>query len=560
MGTQTRRELTYRGARYPCRDKETVLEALQRQGVTLSFSCRSGICHVCLQRCTSGPIPEVAQTGLRPTLRAQGYFLPCRCTPSADMVIEPPRNADLYTPAVVYGKEWLAPDVIRLRLEAATTLLYRPGQFINLRRSDGLARSYSLASDPATDYFLELHVRVMKNGAMSNWIADALQVNDEIDIQGPNGHCCYETANPKRNMLLVGTGTGLAPLVGIARDALHQGHEGELHLFHGTRHAEGIYLRQELLDLCGRFPNFHYYACISGNDVPSGYLAGRAHEVALSLHEDLRGWSVHLAGLPDMVDAAHRDVLRAGAAESDIHADPFRFTDLRRGSRRGASTRGNGDADGGNAAGRNTRVFPAATPAASPVAARDAEMWEALQQGPRLTAILADFYTRVFEDPRLNPFFRGTSKERMVEKQYLFLRQQFSGEKVYSGCRPRNAHHWMLISDELYDHREALLETVLRDHQFPTHLIERWLAMDNSFRADIVKHVPWKRVIDGVELPMDGIGETVLQAGTLCDACGAGIEPGTRVRYHLRHGTTWCPSCMPETGAAPLRNKALRHG
>lgn len=557
---QTRRELTYRGARFPCRDKETVLETLQRQGVTLSFSCRSGICHICLQRCTSGPIPEQAQTGLRPTLRAQGYFLPCRCIPAADMVIEPPRRGDIYSPAVVYGKDWLAPDVIRLRLEAATTLLYRPGQFINLRRSDGLARSYSLASDPATDYFLELHVKVMKNAAMSNWIADALQVNDEIDIQGPNGHCCYEAANPRRNILLVATGTGLAPLVGIARDALHQGHEGEIHLFHGSRHAEGIYLRQELLDLCGRFPNFHYYACISGNDVPSGYLAGRAHEVALSLHDDLRGWSVHLAGFPDMVDAAHRDVLRAGAAESDVHADPFRFTDLRRGNRRGAAARDNGETDGRNAPEQNAGMSSGTAPAASPLAARDVEMWEALHYGPRLTAILSDFYARVYEDSRLNPFFRETSKQHMIETQYLFLRQQFSGEKVYSGDRPRNAHHEMLISDELYDHREALLETVLRDHEFPVHLIKRWLAMDNSFRADIVKDVPWKRVTDGVALPADGFGDAILQVDALCDTCGTEIEAGTRVRYHLRLGTIQCPSCMEETVTTPVRNKAVPHG
>jgi NAD(P)H-flavin reductase/ferredoxin/truncated hemoglobin YjbI len=527
MGAQHSRQLNYHGTRFGCREGETVLEALQRQGASIPFSCRSGICHVCLQRCTSGPIPEKAQAALRPTLRAQGYFLPCQCVPTADMQLEPPRKADLYTPAVLYRKEWLGTDVVRLLLEPATALSYRAGQFINLRRSDGLTRSYSLASNPETDYFLELHVRVMKNGAMSNWIADAFEVNDEIDIQGPNGQCVYETHHPDRNILLVATGTGLAPLLGIARDALHRGHRGELHLFHGSRHVRGLYLHNELLDLCGEFRNFHYYACLSGNDVPSGFLSGRAHEIARALHGDLAGWSAYLAGLPEMVEAAGREALMSGAAE------PFRHTDLRRASRSGP----------GRTVDRRERKSASRARQDGPPAP-DLELWAALEEGRLLGTILTDFYDRVYEDPRLSPFFHGITKQRSIEKQYLFLRQRFSGEKVYFGDRPRNAHHWMVISDELFDYREKLMESCLRQHRLPEHLISRWLQTENSFRTDIVKDRPWNRVIDGVEVPADGFGESILDVGTLCDGCGQEIASGVRVRYHLRLGTTWCRKCM----------------
>jgi ferredoxin-NADP reductase/ferredoxin/truncated hemoglobin YjbI len=531
--SKNRRQLSYHGTRYSCREDETVLEALQRQGVSIPFSCRSGICHVCLQRCTSGPIPEKAQTGVRPTLRAQGYFLPCQCTPTADMQIVPPRNADLYTPAVLYRKEWLGANVVRLLLEPATALSYRAGQFINLRRSDGLTRSYSLASNPATDYFLELHVNVMKNGAMSNWIAETLAVNDEIDIQGPNGQFCYEPERAEQNILLAATGTGLAPLLGVVRDALHQGHTGELHLFHGSRHPRGVYLHDELLDLCGEFSNFYYYACVSGNDVPPGFLSGRTHEVAQSLHEDLRGWSTYFAGLPDMVEAAHRNALRSGVMETDIHTDPFRYTDLR-GAARTGRVRNGGRLDRRSATPKTVNRRPGPDP----------EMWAALGEGQLLNTILTDFYDRVYEDPRLKPFFRGTTKQRSIEKQYLFLRQRFSGEKVYFGDRPRNAHHWMVISDELFDYREQVMESCLHRHGLPDHLIGRWLKMENSFRADIVKNAPWNRVIDGIEIPADGFGEAVLEVGTLCDSCGEEIPGGSRVRYHLRLGTTWCRRCM----------------
>jgi NAD(P)H-flavin reductase/ferredoxin/truncated hemoglobin YjbI len=538
------RKLNYRGESYSFRTDETVLEALERHGVVMPSSCRSGICHVCLQRCTSGLIPDEAQSGLRDDLRAQGYFLPCRCKPSDDMRIEPPRETDLYTQAVVHRKERIAPTVVRLLLEPVTNLEYRPGQFINLRRPDGLSRSYSLASNPATDYFLELHVKVMKNGEMSNWIADVLNPDEEISIQGPNGQIGYDPAVPDRNLLLVGTGTGLAPLAGIARDALQRGHTGEIHLFHGSRHPDGVYLREELLKLCGEHPDFHFYACVSGKDVPSGYLAGRANEVARSLIGSLRDWRVYLAGLPEMVSGARLDALRAGAAETDIHADPFHYTDLRRNNRQTEPMKG------GQRRKRN-RQAPT-TP--------DPEMWDALRKGELLTEILTDFYQRVYADPRLHPFFHGTTRRHSMEKQYLFLRQHFSGDKVYFGDRPRNAHHWMVISDELFDYREALMRSVLRRHGLPEHLIGRWLTLENSFRTDIVKDKPRKRVVGGMELPVEGFGEAIVDVGTLCDSCGKEIWPGTRVRYHLRLGTVWCPDCMHDTESTTPAQQVGAHG
>jgi hypothetical protein len=88
---------------------------------------------------------------------------------------------------VVAEKTALADDVCQLRIESATSLYYHAGQFINLRRADGLTRSYSLASLPMEDGFLELHVKRMPGGAMSQWIHDELAVGDELELQGPHG-------------------------------------------------------------------------------------------------------------------------------------------------------------------------------------------------------------------------------------------------------------------------------------------------------------------------------------------------------------------------------------
>jgi len=321
-------------------------------------------------------------------------------------------------------------------------------------------------------------------------------------------------------MLLVATGTGLAPLLGIARDALQDGHSGEIHLYHGSRHPLGLYLRERLIELAAHHENFHYIGCLSGPERVAGTAQGRAHEIAFGLHEHLCGWRVHLAGRPEMVRAAENLALRAGARPADIFADPFELTDRRRQPRVTVSTE------------RRTEPPP------------DPELWQALKEGELMRAILTDFYTRVFEDARLAPYFRGVTRDRLIDKVYSFMHQFITGEKTYFGDRPRNAHHWMVISDELFDYREAMMTDCLRRHGLPDHLIARWNAYEESFRPDIVKPTPWPRVVNGVELPVDGFGEMVLDVGSLCDGCQSEIGPGTPIRYHLRLGTTYCPACQ----------------
>ncbi len=528
----------YQDQIYDVRSGETVLDALTRQGVTLDFSCRSGICQVCLQRVTSGEVPERSQLGLRPGLRAQGYFMPCSCVPQNDISMAPPRAEDLYQGVVVQAVEPLTAAITKVILETNSPLAYRPGQFINLRRPDGLTRSYSLASVP-DDYFLELHVQRKRNGAMSNWLCDALKPGDELELQGPQGDCYYHDEQADQSMLLIGTGSGLAPMFGVVRAALAAGHRGEIHLYHGTHSAQNLYLQREIQILTSRHANLHYHPCVSGDESAERVTHGRAHTIALQSHVNLQGWAIYLCGLPSMVYAAQQQVIKAGALSQHVHADPFEMKDLRTESRVAESS------------------SPAAT-AAAVTLAPDLELWQALRDGEMLHEILAEFYTRVYADEQLAPFFVGVTKQRLIEKQYSFLQQHICGVKVYFGNRPRNAHHWMVISDALFDHREAIMLDCLRHHGLSQEFVERFMAYENHFRKDIVKTRPWNKVVNGVEMPLEGFGELALTSGSLCDSCGNAIDTGVIVRYHLRLGTVYCPACMGKTLEPQI--KAGTHG
>ncbi len=174
----------------------------------------------------------------------------------------------------------------------------------------------------------------------------------------------------------------------------------------------------------------------------------------------------------------------------------------------------------------------------------DFELWQALGKGQLLSEVLVDFYDRVYDDPLLSPFFSDVTKQRLIEKQYNFLYQVLTGEKVYFGENPRNAHHWMVISDELLDHREKLMESSLRRSGVPEHFVQRLRAIEEIYREDIVKDKPWKKVLFGKEIPVEGFGQIMLDDATLCDSCQQEIPAGVQVQYHLRLGKVYCATCQ----------------
>jgi NAD(P)H-flavin reductase len=262
--------------------------------------------------------------GLKDTLQTQGYFLACVCKPTEDLHVVEAGDAGKPVAATVASVTALNDTTVELRLRTKESFEYFPGQFANLERPGGLIRSYSIASVPALDADLQFQIALLPGGRMSGWVHDEAKPGDEVHLRGPLGDCFYAPGNSDQALFLLGTGTGLAPLYAIARDALHQNHAGPVHLFHGSLQREGLYLVDALRAMAADHANFHYHPCAledstGGNDVHVGAID--AH--ALETFPDLKGWRVFLCGHPDLVKLMQRKAFLAGAGLNDIFADAF---------------------------------------------------------------------------------------------------------------------------------------------------------------------------------------------------------------------------------------------
>jgi ferredoxin-NADP reductase/ferredoxin len=316
-------QIRYGKQRYDLPEQQSVLDCLLGHGVPIPFACKSGVCHSCMMKATGGQPPESSQNGLKSSLKLTRHFLPCICHPSEDLEISLPQDGHSVTPATVKQLKLLNGDIMQVALECHNPIEYRPGQFINLFRDPALGRSYSLASVPGRDDHLHLHVRRLPQGRVSGWIHEELHAGDTVEVRGPAGDCFYVPGSPEQGLMLIGTGSGLAPLYGIVRDALDQGHTGPIRLFHGSRHLNGLYLIGELRELTKTYSNFDYLPCLSGDDIPPGFAPGRAENVALQEQPKLKDWRVFLCGHPEMVNTATKKAFLAGASMKEIYADAF---------------------------------------------------------------------------------------------------------------------------------------------------------------------------------------------------------------------------------------------
>lgn len=312
--------VSFEGRRIDVAPGQTLLAACEAAGEVIESSCRSGICQTCLVQAVEGSVPELAQAGLSPALAAEGYLMSCVCVPETPMIVVRQGGARQRVEVRVRSIERLSDSVLRFRLEPLSPFSYRPGQFLALIAPNGLIRSYSIASLPGRDPYLELHVRIVAGGRMSGFIAGELAPGDRLFVQGPSGACCYDGVEPDDDIVLAGAGTGLAPLWGIAQDAVSRGHKGPIRLYHGALNARGLYLVEDLKRLASASPLFTYTACIRDEGGPS---TGDLVAAVTGAEGAKPKTNFFLCGDPDLVRRLKRGLFLSGVKLDRLRADAF---------------------------------------------------------------------------------------------------------------------------------------------------------------------------------------------------------------------------------------------
>ncbi|MGD8309584.1 MAG: FAD-binding oxidoreductase, partial [Chromatiales bacterium] len=220
---------------------ETILAAGLRQHLALPYGCRDGRCGSCAGGLVSGKVAYPSGKTEALANRPEGTCLCCQAVPESDLVleiheVEEARDLKVRTlPCRVDRIERLNHDVLRmyLKLPESQRLQFLAGQYLEFLLANGHRRAFSIANAPHDDELIELHVRHVAGGEFTDFVFDKLEEKSILRIQAPLGSF-YLREESDRPMILMGGGTGFAPLKGIIEHAFHVGVDRPMHLYWGV--------------------------------------------------------------------------------------------------------------------------------------------------------------------------------------------------------------------------------------------------------------------------------------------------------------------------------------
>jgi ferredoxin-NADP reductase len=210
-----------------------------------------------------------------------------------------------------------------LRLPQGERLEFKAGQFISVHLSKKgikIRKPYSIASSPSDTTLLELCIKRVENGFVSNTFFSFLP-GVQIPIDGPDGVFTLKNLGAT-DLFFIGTGTGVAPLRSMIYSIFNQELTNEVYLLFGVRNENEILYEEEFRSLAEVQPHFHFIPVVSR---PLNWKGERGHvqDIIEKWIDKPEGKEVYLCGLPSMVDAVREKLKSIGFDRKQLHFEKY---------------------------------------------------------------------------------------------------------------------------------------------------------------------------------------------------------------------------------------------
>lgn len=325
------------GREVECRENQTILDACLRAGVWLPHSCTHGTCATCKVDVLDGDVDhgEASTFALMDFERDEGKTLTCCARPESDVTIEADIDVDEdlevfpvadFTGTIVELTD-IGADTKRLRIELDREIGFNAGQYMKviIPGTDGVDRTWSMANDPTERQVVEFQVRNVPGGVGTDgWLFKNAAVGDTVQLSGPYGRFVLRTWEEDRPVVMLGGGTGLAPLASMIKHALINGeYDGHITLYAGAATVDHLYDVDFFRELEEEYPDqFTFHACIGAGE-EEGYRTGFVNQVMLEDFTSLKGHQGYMCGSPAMVDACRKTMMSLRLFPRDIFNEDF---------------------------------------------------------------------------------------------------------------------------------------------------------------------------------------------------------------------------------------------
>jgi CDP-4-dehydro-6-deoxyglucose reductase len=331
------------GQTFRCPRDELILDAGLEAGIGLPHNCRGGACGTCKSQILEGEVDHgwVMSFAISEEEKAAGKCLICQSRPLTPRLVIRPDNAmapaedappaPIHATGQVIAAEPVTPSIRRLVIALPPDLRFRfrAGMHVELRTPGVMKpRTYSIACAPndqglAPDGLLEFFITRHERGQASGWLHGVERLGGPIDLHGPYGNF-HLPKDVQRPVLCLAGGSGLSPILSIARHALKTGFTQPMMLILSVRDRSEAFALDALHALARRHPNFTYSATLTrAPEGTPGWRLGRIPDWLGNELPDLSSWHVLAAGSPGFVEACVAAARRLGAAPERILTDSF---------------------------------------------------------------------------------------------------------------------------------------------------------------------------------------------------------------------------------------------
>lgn len=317
---------------FDCAEDDTILRAALRAGIGMPYSCNTGSCGNCRFELKEGAVehlrddpPAWSERDLK-----RNRYLGCQAAPKGDCVVKfrtmdefvPPHRPAIRT-ATLRSVTPVTRDISDFTFAIDGDPAFEPGQYalLHIPGIEG-GRAYSM-SNLGEDSTWRFMIKKVPEGAATNWLFDT-EPGAEITIDGPYG-TGYLRRDVPRDIVCLAGGSGLSPMVSIARAALAHGllADRKLHLFYGCRDKPDLFdtdiLGQDLLDRITLTPALSEPGG-AGWTGKTGYL----HDVVeAEMGEALAECEIYFAGPAVMSAAVQKMAHESGVPMDRLHFDEF---------------------------------------------------------------------------------------------------------------------------------------------------------------------------------------------------------------------------------------------
>ncbi|WP_145206127.1 FAD-binding oxidoreductase [Sphingobium sp. B2] len=316
---------------FPCEPDERILDAAERAGYTMAYSCRKGVCVTCRSNLTQGKV-KIAPFGS--PKHAGEEILCCMAIPDGPVEIAPPWIEERRQPArvsinvTVHKMDQRSDNVaiLHLRLPIGRRVPFAAGQYISVAMEGGESRNYSIANPPRLNDIVELHVRHIPGGMFSDTVLKKLRPGDVLNIALPFGLFTWSDDHSVPAIMLA-TGTGFAPLKSMIQELIDRKISRPVHLFWGGEREADIYELELVTSWARRLSWFDFTPVLANPGTGWTGERGFVQNAVTGRYDDLSGYSVYACGNPIMIEQARALLVeqRSLSAEN-FHSDAFVFS------------------------------------------------------------------------------------------------------------------------------------------------------------------------------------------------------------------------------------------